>query len=72
MIWDIIKGKYLTHHEYDSSVNCVLFSVTLCWVIVATNEGIKVFDLKTGKNIIDIRETSLLTNEKSNSEQKVD
>jgi hypothetical protein len=64
MIWDLIKGKYLTHHEYDSSVNSVLFSQKLCWVIVATNEGIKVFDLKTGKNIIDIRETSLLGNEK--------
>merc|ERR1740139_1968325 len=26
MIWDVIQGKWLTSYEYDSPINCVLFS----------------------------------------------
>merc|ERR1712166_274012 len=68
MVWDLIQGKWLTSHDYDSPVNCVLFSQKLYWVIVGTEEGIKVFDLPSSKNIQEIRETSMLPNERHDAE----
>merc|ERR1711957_1053295 len=63
MIWDVIQGKWLTSYEYDSPINCVLFSQKLYWVIIGTEEGIKVFDLPSSRNIQEIKETSMLANE---------
>merc|ERR1740138_11136 len=63
MIWDVIQGKWLTSYEYDSPINCVLFSQKLYWVIIGCEDGIKVFDLPSSKNIQEIKETSMLANE---------
>jgi len=68
MIWDVIQGKWLTSYEYDSPINCVLFSQKLYWVIIGTEEGIKVFDLPSSRNIQEIKETSMLTNERAAQE----
>merc|ERR1711981_760236 len=65
MIWDVTKGDHLTQYEYDTPVNCVLFSQKLYWVVVGTEEGIKVFDLPSSKNSQEIRETSMLANERA-------
>jgi guanine nucleotide-binding protein subunit beta-2-like 1 protein len=72
MVWDLIQGKWLTSHDYDSPVNCVLFSQKLYWVIVGTEEGIKVFDLPSSKNIQEIRETSMLKNDLKQMNQVVE
>merc|ERR1719498_984505 len=63
MIWNLIEGKWLATHEYDSPVNCVLFSQKLYWVIVGCEDGIKVFDLPQSKNIQEITEVSMLKND---------
>merc|ERR1711981_1245398 len=68
MVWDLIQGKWLTSHDYDSPVNCVLFSQKLYWVIVGTEDGIKVFDLPSSRNIQEIKETSMLPNERHDAE----
>jgi guanine nucleotide-binding protein subunit beta-2-like 1 protein len=68
MIWDVIQGKWLTSYEYDSPINCVLFSQKLYWVIIGTEEGIKVFDLPSSRNIQEIKETSMLPNERAAQE----
>lgn len=47
MVWDLVKGKWLTQSECESPVNCVLFSQKLYWLIIGTEEGIKVLDLPT-------------------------
>jgi WD40 repeat protein len=72
MVWDLIHGKWLTSHDYDSPVNCVLFSQKLYWVIVGTEEGIKVFDLPSSKNIQEIKEVSRLANDVKQATQEKD
>merc|ERR1711881_333624 len=69
MVWNLIEGKWLATHEYDSPVNCVLFSQKLYWVIVGCEDGIKVFDLPSSRNIQEIKETSMLPNERQNANQ---
>lgn len=68
MVWDLLKGKFWCQHEYDSPVNCVLFSQKLYWVIVGCEDGIKVFDLPSQQNIQKIQETSMLPNEMHDAE----
>ena len=63
MVWDLVNGKWLTQNDCESPVNCVLFSQKLYWLIIGTEEGIKVLDLPSQKFLQDIRETSKKTNE---------
>ena len=70
MVWNLVEGKHLASYEYDSPVNCVIFSQKLYWVIVGCEDGIKVFDLPSKENILTIKETSLKPNELHDSEAK--
>ena len=70
MLWDLVKGKWLTEMDCDSPVNCVLFSQKLYWLIIGTESGIKVLDLPSSKMLQDISETSMKPNEK-NSKKKL-
>jgi len=63
IVWDLVKGKYLTQSDCESPVNCVLFSQKLYWLIIGTEQGIKVLDLPTTKFLQDITETSMKPNE---------
>jgi len=63
MVWDLVKGKWLTQSDCESPVNCVLFSQKLYWLIIGTEEGIKVLDLPSQKFLQDIKETSMKPNE---------
>jgi len=63
MVWDLVKGKFLTQGDCDSPVNCVLFSQKLYWLIIGTEEGIKVLDLPTQEFLQDITEVSMKPNE---------
>lgn len=63
MVWDLIKGKWLTQSDCESPVNCVLFSQKLYWLIIGTEEGIKVLDLPSQKFLQNITEFSLKQNE---------
>jgi len=63
MVWDIVNGKYFTSHDCGSSVNCVLFSQKLYWLIIATENGIKVLDLPSQKVLEEITAYSAKPNE---------
>jgi len=63
MVWDLVKGKWLTQIDCESPVNCVLFSQKLYWLIIGTEKGIKVLDLPSSKFMKSIEEKSMLPNE---------
>jgi guanine nucleotide-binding protein subunit beta-2-like 1 protein len=65
MLWDLVKGKWLTSMDCDSPVNCVLFSQKLYWLIIGTESGIRVLDLPSSKILQDITETSMKPNEQN-------
>jgi len=63
MVWDLVHGKFLTSKECDSPVNVVLFSQKLYWLIIGTEEGIRVLDLPSRTFLQEIKEVSMNTNE---------
>ena len=64
MVWDIVNGKWFTQSDCDAPVNCVLFSQKLYWLIIGTENGIKVLDLPPHKFVQDdITCTSMKPNE---------
>jgi len=63
MVWDLVKGKFLTTHDCESPVNCVLFSQQLYWLVIGTENGIKILNLPSQKFLPDITEMSMKTNE---------
>jgi glutathione S-transferase len=42
--WDLINGKFLAQTEVDSPINVVLFAPQRYWVVIGTEQGIKVWD----------------------------
>merc|ERR1712127_975367 len=63
MVWDLIQGKFLTSSDCDSPVNVVLFSQKLYWLIIGTEQGIRVLDLPTRQFLQEIKEVSMNTND---------
>jgi len=70
MVWNLVEGKFLTQAECNSPVNCVLFSQKLYWLVIGTEEGIKILDLPTQVFLQDITEHSLKPNEQGASKPK--
>lgn len=58
MCWNLETGTYLTQIDCESPVNVVLFSQKLYWLIIGTNQGIRVLDLPHQKLIQEIKEVS--------------
>jgi guanine nucleotide-binding protein subunit beta-2-like 1 protein len=63
MVWDLVNGKFLTQVDCNSPVNVVLFSQKLYWLIIGTEEGIKVLDLPTHQILFERDATSINTND---------
>jgi len=63
MVWDLVNGKFLTSSDCESPVNVVLFSQKLYWLIIGTDEGIKVLDLPSRTFLQSITETSINQND---------
>lgn len=64
MVWDACAGKFFTEHDCDSPVNAVVFSPRLYWLIIATDRGIRVFNLPESSFCQeDITATSMKQNE---------
>ena len=70
MVWDIVNGKWFTQMDCDSPVNCVLFSQKLYWLIIGTEQGIRVLDIPNKRFVQEIHATSAKPNE-LNSEKKL-
>jgi guanine nucleotide-binding protein subunit beta-2-like 1 protein len=59
IIWDLVNGKFLAKQEVDCAVNVVLFAPKKYWLIVGTENGIKILDLPSKEFIADIKATPL-------------
>jgi guanine nucleotide-binding protein subunit beta-2-like 1 protein len=45
MIWNLIEGKFLGKIDCGTPINAVLFSSKKYWIVMGTEQGIKVWDL---------------------------
>jgi len=50
-IWNLVEGRHLEEIDAESPVNVVLFASKLYWLVIGTEEGIKVYDLPNKKFI---------------------
>merc|ERR1712054_660876 len=50
-VWNLVDGKHLDECDAESPVNCVIFATRVLWVIIGTEEGIKVYHLPSKKFI---------------------
>lgn len=59
MVWNVVDGQFLGQIDCDSPINCVLFSPKKFWLILGTDQGIKVWDLPAKKIIQTIEVTPI-------------
>jgi guanine nucleotide-binding protein subunit beta-2-like 1 protein len=50
-VWNLVDGKHLDECDAESPVNCVIFASRVLWVIIGTEEGIRVYHLPSKKFI---------------------
>lgn len=62
-IWNLVDGKFLGECEANSPINCVLFAPKKYWLVIGTNEGIKVWDLPKKEFIVTLQATPLNPNQ---------
>lgn len=67
ILWDLVRGKVYSSIDVDTPVNVVCFSQRLYWLVIGTEEGIKVIDAPKNKVIQEIKETSLKRNEEGST-----
>lgn len=51
ILWNVNEEKFLKSKEHDAPVNQVLFSPKKYWIVIATDNGILVWDLPKDKII---------------------
>jgi guanine nucleotide-binding protein subunit beta-2-like 1 protein len=59
-IWNLVDGKLLEEFEVNCPINCVLFAPKKYWLIIGTEQGIKVWDLQSKAFIVDIKATPVV------------
>jgi guanine nucleotide-binding protein subunit beta-2-like 1 protein len=50
-IWNLIEGKHLEDIDVDSPINVVVFTTKYYWLVIGTDDGIRVYDLPNKKFI---------------------
>jgi guanine nucleotide-binding protein subunit beta-2-like 1 protein len=60
-IWNLVEGRHLEEIDAESPVNVVLFASKLYWLVIGTENGIRVYDLPN-KKFIDRYEATFLDN----------
>jgi guanine nucleotide-binding protein subunit beta-2-like 1 protein len=50
-IWNLVEGRHLEEIDAESPVNVVLFASKLYWLVIGTENGIRVYDLPNKKFI---------------------
>jgi len=48
-IWNLVEGRHLDEIDAESPVNVVLFASKIYWLVIGTEDGIKVYDLPNRK-----------------------
>lgn len=51
-IWNLVEGRHLEEIDAESPVNVVLFASKLYWLVIGTEQGIRIYDLPN-KRFID-------------------
>ncbi len=62
-IWNLVEGKHLSQTDAGSPINCVLFAPKKYWLILGTDNGIKVWDLPSKEYIAEIKATPIDPNQ---------
>jgi len=62
-IWNLVEGRHLEEIDAESPVNVVLFASKLFWLVIGTEDGIRIYDLPN-KSFIDRYEASDLDDKK--------
>merc|ERR1712072_1460396 len=44
-IWNLVEGRHLDEVDAESPVNILLFASKVYWLVIGTEDGIKVYDL---------------------------
>jgi guanine nucleotide-binding protein subunit beta-2-like 1 protein len=55
MIWNLVEGKFLGQTDVGCAINCCIFSSKKYWLVIGTDNGIKVWDLPAKEVIFDIK-----------------
>jgi len=63
MIWNLVEGKFLGQTSVGCPINCVLFAPKKYWLVLGTDQGIKVWDLPSKEFIVDLKATPLDPNQ---------
>jgi guanine nucleotide-binding protein subunit beta-2-like 1 protein len=50
-IWNLVEGRHLDEIDAESPVNVVLFASKVYWLVIGTENGIRVYDLPGHKFI---------------------
>jgi len=50
-IWNLLEGKHLEDIDVESPINVVVFTTKYYWLVIGTDEGIRVYDLPNKKFI---------------------
>jgi len=69
MVWDLVKGVHLLKLDAESPVNCVLFSQKLYWLIIGTEQGIRILDIPNKRFVQDLSATSMKANETTSTKK---
>lgn len=67
-IWNLVEGRHLEEIDAESPVNVVLFASKLFWLVIGTEDGIRIYDLPN-KAFIDRYTASSLDGKKRTKAQ---
>jgi len=59
MIWNLVEGKNLGKIDCEAPVNAVKFAPKKYWLVMGTETGIRVWDLRNKATVADITATPL-------------
>lgn len=72
MLWDLSKGEHLYSLEAGSTINALCFSPSRYWLCIATQKTIKIYNLKTKTEIVELEPEVKKEKEKEKEKEKDD
>ena len=64
-IWNLVEGRHLDEIDAGSPVNVVLFASKLYWLVIGTEDGIRVYDLPNRRFVDRYKATDLDGNKRT-------